>query len=454
MVVFFVLARILSPADIGALSMIAAIIVLVQVATESTLAEYIVQEQNNRADQINSIFWGQVGISTFAALIVAGTAPWWAISVIGHDQSVAMTQVLSVAVIISAIGRVPDALLRSELKYKQIAVRSLISTVAGAAVGLSAALLGFGIWSLVAKQLTESAVDCAASFLVSRWRPGAPSIANLGEPLKYGIGLAGVYAVSVLNSQLDFFVIGAVLGPVALGLYAVSYRISQTVNDMFAGVVSRTSVPIISKGKGNPAELRSLHLRMLTLVTIAAIPIYVVLFVVSRPALIFLAGEQWASGAVTMQILCIAGPIAVAGSLNAGVLIAMKKTGTQFRITGASLLLSAVLFFVSAHWGLEAVAGASVLRMIATSGIGTYAAAKVTTVSVLDIVGAVIPSVIVGLVGGVCASIVMSLTTTEPPWLQLFASGIVACLAMGVVMLAIYRKRIRVALASLKAKTL
>ena len=66
---------------------------------------------------------------------------------------------------------VQQAILRREFAFQKIAVRALISVVAGGIVGILMAILGFGVWSLVGQQLTFEVVGGVLMFWsLSHWR--------------------------------------------------------------------------------------------------------------------------------------------------------------------------------------------------------------------------------------------------------------------------------------------
>jgi PST family polysaccharide transporter len=410
LIVFFTLARLLDPRDIGALSILMSIILIVQVGVEASLAEFLVQDRRRDPQQVNSIFWGQLLLSTGAAVIMSVTSPLWALRLIGHPDSVPMTVAMSAILVLSSLGRVPDAMLRADLLYKPIALRSIVSTLLGGSVGIGLAVNGFGLWSLIAKQLVEAGVEALISFRVSSWTPSAPSLQRLGEPLRYGAGLSGNYLVGIANSRIDLFIIGGLLGPTVLGYYTVGTRLYQTVYDLCAGVVTQISVSLFAKVRGDVIETRLLQKRVIKLVTLASFPAYTLMITLGPSALLWVAGDKWSSSIPLLQILCFAGPIAVVSSFNSAVLVANNKTVKQFKISLASLLVSIPMFIGASHFSVKLVAVAVVVRTLFTTVIGGRAVKMITGTPWRVLFTVSLPQIIASFLGGI-VSIVALLTT-------------------------------------------
>src|SRR4029453_153124 len=74
---------------------------------------------------------------------------------------------MSLSFLLSCLGAVQGSMLRRELRFKSLALRSLTGEVSGGLVGVLTALAGAGVWSLVAMRLTSTAINCLILWKIS-----------------------------------------------------------------------------------------------------------------------------------------------------------------------------------------------------------------------------------------------------------------------------------------------
>ena len=153
---------------------------------------------------------------------VVGISSATAIAGVFNQPSLApVLRCLSLLPLVRSLIMVQQAILRREFAFQKIAVRALISVVAGGIVGILMAILGFGVWSLVGQQLTFEVVGVLMFWSLSHWRPGLQFSWNALQELSgFGISIFGSKLLTFFNQNTDNLLIGFFLGEVALGYYA------------------------------------------------------------------------------------------------------------------------------------------------------------------------------------------------------------------------------------------
>ncbi|HWH18385.1 MAG TPA: oligosaccharide flippase family protein [Allosphingosinicella sp.] len=452
-IIFILLARILSPSEIGAISILAAIILLIQTAVEAVFSEYIVKSPDLGADEVNSIFWSQAVLGFVAALVIGFSAMFWAPFVVQSPDATLMVQALAITIAISSIGRVPDALMRARLQFRKIALRSIATTVAGGAVGLWLAFAGYGLWSLVAKQVVESVTECLMNYAASGWRPGRPSLSTNAPALSYGLPLAGSYALTILSGRIDFFVIGLALGPHALGLYAFALRIYQVVYELFVGVLTQISLPILAQVRNDPQALSLLHIKLVRIVSLLSSPTFCLLALSAAGAIPLLVGDAWRASIPVLQLMCIAGPVAAVTTFNASVLLAAGRSGTHLQFTGLGLAFGVLAFTAAAPFGLLALALAFVARYFLLAVFSSYAAASAGGTSGGNMLQAGGPPFLLALGGAALGFWVQQIWPMNDPVSAGMTSVAAALAVMGGLGFALYRKDLFTMVAAIRRKS-
>ena len=155
------------------------------------------------------------------------------------------------------------ALLLRNLELKRIGHANLLGAIGSAAVGLTLALAGGGVWSLVAQTLTEAAITGALYWRFACMQVSLTfSARSLRELADFGYKILAGNGLNLLSTRLDDLLIGAVLGPTALGYYTVAYKLLLQLQDILLGLAHSVSLPLFSRLQDDYAALRDAWLRL------------------------------------------------------------------------------------------------------------------------------------------------------------------------------------------------
>ena len=100
------------------------------------------------------------GISSPEKREAARLAKGWMAAFYHEPSTLPLFQLMALQFILSAIPGVPQVLLRRQLRIKLLAIADCVSVGVGMSVGVGGAILGWGVWSLVAQTLTMSFTNC------------------------------------------------------------------------------------------------------------------------------------------------------------------------------------------------------------------------------------------------------------------------------------------------------
>jgi PST family polysaccharide transporter len=290
------------------------------------------------------------------------TAPTVA-RLLGSPDATMMLRVLCVSVIIDGIACVPIGQLNREFQqFRRTVVDILnfavntVATIAFAAAGVGAMSFAWG--SLVGNLVALVGFGlCAPSMLRFGWnREQARKL------LKYGFPLASASLLTLGIVNVDSVVVGSLLGPAALGIYAMAFNMSSWPVRMVSETARRVSFAGFSRlADSSPAEFADGFIRAFTLVIAAAVPICVVLGVLAKPIIVFVYGGQWAAAALPLQFLVALGLLRTAVELAYDCLATrVRKTLMLMQAWWLFSLIPVLLLF--AHlWGVPGVAAGHVV---------------------------------------------------------------------------------------------
>jgi len=360
-VVFFVLARLLGPESFGLVALADVYLVFVQVFTDQGFNQAIVQRQNLDPEHLDTAFWINLVISVGLTLVSFISAGWVA-RAFNEPQLESIIRWLSLVFILSAFNGIQHAIFTRRLAFKKLSIRSLIAQLAGGIIGVSMALMGFGVWSLVCQRLVNQFVSILVLWWVSDWKPGLQvSKRHFQELFSFGVNILGIKVLAFFNKRSDDFLIGYFLGSVTLGYYAIAYRLLNTVTVLIT-TMTQVGFPAFSQLQTEPDKLRQAYYSGTQFAALIAFPIFLGLSSLSSELMPVMFGDQWTASIPVMQILMFIGIVHALGSLNTNIILVMGKPDWALKVNIVNTMANVTAFITVVKWGIVAVASAFVIR--------------------------------------------------------------------------------------------
>jgi PST family polysaccharide transporter len=356
LLVFAILSRLLDPVAFGLVALALVLVGFTEVIAEQGLTDALVQRKHLEADHLDTAFWMGIGFGGLLALLLGALAV--PIAVLLDQRPLAPVLVaLALVIPIASSSLVQRAILTREMKFRSLALRTLISIGLGSVVGVSAALLGFGVWSLVAQSLTVQTTGALVLWRVTGWRPRLNfSYSHFRELLSFGKHVVGFKLLNYSNRNADNFIIGSVLGPASLGFYVVGYRILRLMIQITSSLIDKVAFPLYSRLQDDPNRFRRAYYKSSSFAALTAFPAFIGLLILAPEIVSVMFGSKWAKSVPVMQVLAVFGIIRSLSYLNSSTMTALGKPSWRLVITGITAVLNIGAFLLAARHGIVAVA--------------------------------------------------------------------------------------------------
>lgn len=397
---FVIMTRLLPPEAIGAVALIATYLMFLQIFGDPGLSDFIVKHHEREERTEHTIFWTQFGLASVVGVGLWIGAPWLALTLSPTVPGEDLIRAMSFIPPLGALGMVAEALLRRQLAFKQLAMRSLLGAVISGVVGVAAAYRGYGVWALVIKQFIELVINVIGLLTFARWHPRFIfDHQSLVAPLRFGSAVFGARVVTFLQNRLDVLIVGWLLGSAALGHYAIAQRAFQIVSELLNGVVAVVGAPLMAHAKKTPGELATGYLRLVKGASTVSMPAYAILGAAAPLVVIVVFGPQWTEAVEPMMWLCVAGVMGCPGWFNAPALQMSDRAATWMWIVCGFVVLGAILMPLGAiTYGLAGVAASQVVRSIIMWPIACRITLKTLGISWRRFFDAWRPSLLISLV--------------------------------------------------------
>ncbi len=358
---FVALSRLLSPEAFGLVAMASVFIVFVQVFLDQGFGAAIVQRADLEPEHLDTAFW--VSILTGCVLTIGGIAMSGWVAALFREPSLALVlKWLSIGFVLTTLSTTQTAILQRKLAFKGLAARSLAATLVGGVVGVGMAFAGFGVWSLVAQELTNDLAAAIVLWSASDWRPSFKvSKKHYKDLFGFGVSIVGNNVLDVIMRRSDDFLIGYFLGPTLLGYYNIGYRLLLVIMRVVTGITNAVAFPIFSRIQNSPERLRRAFYTVTQYTSLLAFPVFIGLAVLAPELVRALFGEKWIPSVPVMQTLAFIGILQSLLFFNGSVIRACGKPFWQLGIMLLTSVCSVIGFLLAVRWGIVAVAASFVI---------------------------------------------------------------------------------------------
>ena len=367
-----ILARLLTPAEIGVYVLANAVMSLFLAAREFATSTYLIQKKDlTQADQ-STVFTLQFLLSVAIALILFVASPWLS-RIVETPQVVPYLNVAALCILIEGCGGPISGLMRREMMYQKTAMTGIINAVVTAAATLGFALAGFGYMSFAGGWLLGS---CATSITyIVQWndpRLFRFTLASWREVLKFGSYNGATNILERIVEAVPYIFLGRILPIDALALYNRSLTICQLPDKVIFGGVFAVLVSAFSSHSRSGGDLKQVYLTSVENITALQWPALAVMAILAHPIVHVLLGNQWLASIPLIQIIAIASIFKFSNDLNYPLLIAC---GASRDVLVKSLIIlpaSAAILVVAALWGLNAAAWSAFVYLPFQAFVSTW----------------------------------------------------------------------------------
>ncbi len=321
----FILAALLGPRSFGVLSVALTYVLFLQMFLDQGLAAALIQRKDLEQAHLDAVFWMDLALSLLLLSLSVLLSRWWA--GVNHAPDAApIISVISICIVMEALSVVQTALLRRQMDFKSLSIRTNASVLLSGVVGIGMALAGCGVWSLVGQQLVRDFTALILLWKLSPWRPRLEfSWRHLRELMGFSIPNFTAQLANFADGQAGSVLLGLLFGPTALGLYRLADRFVNSVVVMATSSIQAVSLPEFSRLQDDPAKLRNSALSCVRLSSEVTLPALAGLAAVSVPLMAVL-GAQWAPASNVLKILCVAGMCIIFAYFTGPLMQALART--------------------------------------------------------------------------------------------------------------------------------
>jgi len=224
---------------------------LLDQATDMGLSSAVIQRDDHSPEKIDTVFWLNVIMSAFLFIVLAIGAPLYA-RFQGYPVVGSMLIVYGGKLVFQNAYFIPAAMMKRELRFKELSVIRVIANVAEFLGKVGFAAAGLSVWCFVLGALLRVLITGIGVQICHPWRPGLHfRPREAWAYARFGISTSASQIVYYLYTNADYPVVAKLFGATALGLYRASYELVLELVRTVATVFTEVGFPYNPTWAGN-----------------------------------------------------------------------------------------------------------------------------------------------------------------------------------------------------------
>ncbi len=399
-IIGIVLARLLSPREFGLVGMITIFIVISEGFIDSGFGQALVRKKNcNQADYSTVFYYNfLVGIILYLILFFSAGA---ISSFFREPQLVLILKVLGIVLVIKSFTLIHLIILIKRIDFKLQTKITIVSSTLGGIVGIYCAYNGYGVWSLVVKTLSTSAIASLLLWVWNKWKPSLIfSIQSFKELFAFGSKLMLSGLLNRAYKNVFLLVIGKYFSAADLGFYTRADQFKNLPSQNITGVIQRVSYPALSSIQEDIPRMKTAYQKLIRSTMLITFFLMFGLAAMAKPMVLTLIGEKWLESVVLLQLLCFVGIFYPLQALNQNMLKVQGLSNTVLTLEIIKKVLVAPVIFTGIYYGIIAMVLGMILHGMVGYIIDSYYSGRVIGYSIYNQIKDILPSFLTAVVVG------------------------------------------------------
>lgn len=392
-----VLARILTPTEFGLIGIISIFIAVFNSIVDSGFSNALIRKNNATHIDYNTAFIFNLILSGVLFLGLFFLAPFVG-TFFKEPQLVPLTRAMSVIVLINAFALVQRTLLVKRVDFKTQTKVSIIASISSGVIGIGMALTGFGVWSLVAQQISRQLLNTVFLWIFNKWLPKLEfSIKSFKELFGFGWKLLVSGLINTIWREIYLVVIGKVYSPSALGQYTRAKQFTDIFSSNLTSVIQRVSYPVLSSIQDENERLKQAYKKVIKSTMFMAFVLMLGLAAIAKPMVLVLIGEKWLPSVEFLQIICFSAMLYPLHAINLNMLQVKGRSDLFLILEIVKKIIAVGPVLLGIFIGIKAMLWGSVFTGFIALYLNAYYSGRDLNYGILEQIKDILPSFLIAI---------------------------------------------------------
>lgn len=415
-----ILARLLTPADFGLVTMVTTCSLLLVNAGGNGFTEAVLQRKEVSHTLASNLFWINVGTGLALTVAFAAAGPlmaWF----YGNPRVTEVAVCLSLTIVITSTSVLHLALLMRAMRFPLVYANQILARFVSVAVSILLAWAGWGYWALIGGAVAQPLSESIGAWSLCRWIPSRPwKVAGTGSTVRFALSVYGRFSFNYFARNLDNLLVGWRFNAQALGFYKKAY-------DLFAfSAVMQSFTPVAVSALSRLSHDVQRHKRhLLSVLSVSGflgMGVGGALTLIGKDLIRVLLGPGWEPAG---KVFTLFGPgfgIMFIYGVHGWIHLSLGQPGRWLRWGIFEFLVTGSLFVLALPLGPAGIATSWSFSLLILTIPALLYAGRPVNLNLAQIIGVAWKFVVASVLAGCATALIVR-------WIQFFASSATVTLA-------------------------
>lgn len=405
-IVSIVLARILAPEDYGQIALITVFTTIMQVFVDSGLGTALIQKKDADDLDFSSVFYFNFVVCLVLYGVMFVAAPF--IAAFYNDTSLTpLVRVISLTIVISGVKGIQQSFVSRNMLFKRFFYATLGGTIFSAFLGIGLAYAGFGVWAIVAQQLSNTAIDTLILWLTVKWRPKKMfSWERLKGLLSFGWKMLVSALLETVYNNLRSLIIGKLYSSADLAYYNQGDKFPNVITNNINSSIDSVLLPTMANAQDDRARVKSMTRRAIKTSTYIMAPLMMGLAFCAEPVVRLVLTDKWLPCVPFLRIFCITYMFYPIHTANLNAIKAMGRSDLFLKLEIAKKIVGMTLLISTMWFGVMAMAYSLLLSSVLSQIINSWPNRKLLSYAYPEQLKDILPGIVLAVFMGCCVYLV------------------------------------------------
>ena len=348
----------------------------------------------------STVFFFNLGGSLIIYAIIFFIAPL--ISNFYHqDILTRVLRVYSIVFIINAFYEIQNARLVKVMNFKTQALIQVPSVLASGLLGIILAINGYGVWSLVWMNISQSFLTTIFHWVFSKWRPSLIfDLESFKKHFHFGYKMTLSGLLEIIYKNIYVLIIGKNYSAAQLGFYSRADSISQLPTNNISIAINSVTYPMFASISDDNTRLKMVYKKLMQQVIFWNASVLVLLVVIAEPLIRFLITEKWLPAVPYFQILCLAGILYPLHAYNLNILKVKGRSDLILKLEFIKKVIAVIGILLIIPFGIYGLLYFQLIFSVGSCYINSYYSGELINYPVKEQLADISPAILLSVCTG------------------------------------------------------
>jgi O-antigen/teichoic acid export membrane protein/glycosyltransferase involved in cell wall biosynthesis len=368
------------------------VIQYVDILNSAGIATALIARREKVEDAANAAFVANILFGIGCFLLAWIIAPFVA-AFFKAPEIVPLFRAISLSLPFTGLGVVPDTMLKREMRFNTVIIADISRNFMKGAVSVVLALLHFGVWSLVWGQVIGVLTGSVLSWILAHWKPTWKFDRQATRSIVgYGSHIILLETAGAFRNNVDYLLVGRILGAASLGFYTMSYRMPELIIRSLNYVIGDVSLPALASVQSDRAKLQKFYFGYIRFLSMFVFPVGIGLAFTAPVFIPLFLSDKWNQAIVPTSLISIALCITALGYVPGVLYKAISRPDILNKLAFTKMPIAVLILWFSTRWGIVGVAAGQIAIALISVSMDMLVANRVMSYSFRDLFGAISPA--------------------------------------------------------------